>query len=309
MDRYHRVERPRPESAIEENEIRITAQGLIRNYVSYATSLLQDRRIKEIVLKAMGQAISKSVAVAEIIKKRVPGLYQDTNISSVSITDVWEPIEEGLTRDDSPCFDDINYLISQRPGQEFSWFTLNSPGNSSVSSRHHHHHSAKFVNHHLIMKTTMSEVVAEEGAVDVEGVGVEEAMVVMADMETIKVGTTKVVGTMITKVGMVAMIIREGMVAMIIKGGMAVVDMATTKADMETTKKMVDITEDVVACAGGAIGVTVVGMNVAEVAVFLVEGDMVVVDEEEWVPVADVETEALSSEQMSGENPWATGDT
>jgi DNA-binding protein Alba len=96
MDRYQRVERPRPESAIEENEIRITAQGLIRNYVSYATSLLQDRRIKEIVLKAMGQAISKSVAVAEIIKKRVPGLYQDTNISSVSITDVWEPIEEGL---------------------------------------------------------------------------------------------------------------------------------------------------------------------------------------------------------------------
>uniref|UniRef100_A0A453HBW5 DNA/RNA-binding protein Alba-like domain-containing protein n=2 Tax=Aegilops tauschii subsp. strangulata TaxID=200361 RepID=A0A453HBW5_AEGTS len=96
MDRYQRVERPRPESAIAENEIRITAQGLIRNYVSYATSLLQDRKIKEIVLKAMGQAISKSVAVTEIIKKRVPGLYQDTNISSVSITDVWEPIEEGL---------------------------------------------------------------------------------------------------------------------------------------------------------------------------------------------------------------------
>ncbi|KAG8062494.1 hypothetical protein GUJ93_ZPchr0003g16516 [Zizania palustris] len=96
MDRYQRVERPRPESAIEENEIRITAQGLIRNYLSYATSLLQDRRIKEIVLKAMGQAISKSVAVAEIMKKRVPGLYQDTNISSISITDIWEPIEEGL---------------------------------------------------------------------------------------------------------------------------------------------------------------------------------------------------------------------
>lgn len=43
MDRYQRVERPRPESAIEENEIRITAQGLIRNYVTYATSLLQVR--------------------------------------------------------------------------------------------------------------------------------------------------------------------------------------------------------------------------------------------------------------------------
>ncbi|RWW55800.1 hypothetical protein BHE74_00037523 [Ensete ventricosum] len=41
MDRYQRVEKPRPESAIDENEIRITSQGLIRNYVSYATSLLE----------------------------------------------------------------------------------------------------------------------------------------------------------------------------------------------------------------------------------------------------------------------------
>lgn len=185
---------------------------------------------------------------------------------------------------------------------------LNNPGNSRASSRRHHHHSAKFVNHHLIMKTPMSGVVAEEGGVDVEGVGVEEVMVVMVDMETIKVGTTKVVGTMITKVGMVAMIIREDMVAMIIKGDMVVVDMATTKADMETTKKMVDITEDGVACAGGAIGITVAGTNEAEVAVFLVEGDMAAAGGEEWVAVVDEETEDPSSEQMGEENPWATGD-
>jgi hypothetical protein len=45
MDRYQRVEKPRPEAAaISENEIRITTQGLIRNYVTYATSLLQVRR-------------------------------------------------------------------------------------------------------------------------------------------------------------------------------------------------------------------------------------------------------------------------
>ncbi|RWW03432.1 hypothetical protein BHE74_00033292 [Ensete ventricosum] len=43
MDRYQKVERPRPESAINENEIRITTQGVIRNYVSYAMSLLQVR--------------------------------------------------------------------------------------------------------------------------------------------------------------------------------------------------------------------------------------------------------------------------
>ncbi|OAY64906.1 Ribonuclease P protein subunit p25-like protein [Ananas comosus] len=96
MDRYHKVEKPRPQSAINENEVRITTQGLIRNYVNYATSLLQEKRVREIVLKAMGQAISKTVAVAEIMKKRIPGLHQETSTSSVSITDVWEPIEEGL---------------------------------------------------------------------------------------------------------------------------------------------------------------------------------------------------------------------
>ncbi|XWS47102.1 hypothetical protein CRYUN_Cryun14cG0124600 [Craigia yunnanensis] len=96
MDRYQKVEKQKPESPINENEIRITFQGAIRNYINYAIALLQDKRVKEIVLKAMGHAISKTVAIAEIIKKRIPHLHQDTAISSVSITDVWEPIEEGL---------------------------------------------------------------------------------------------------------------------------------------------------------------------------------------------------------------------
>lgn len=41
MERYQRVEKPKPEQPINENEIRVTAQGLIRNYVTYATSLFQ----------------------------------------------------------------------------------------------------------------------------------------------------------------------------------------------------------------------------------------------------------------------------
>nr|GMD25157.1 glycine-rich cell wall structural protein 1.8 [Ipomoea batatas] len=96
MDRYQKVEKQKPESAINENEIRITSQGLVRNYINYATTLLQERRGKDILLKAMGQAISKTVAITELIKRRFPGLHQHTSISSVSITDVWEPIEEGL---------------------------------------------------------------------------------------------------------------------------------------------------------------------------------------------------------------------
>ncbi|KAJ9548008.1 hypothetical protein OSB04_020551 [Centaurea solstitialis] len=96
MDRYTKVEQKKPDIPINENEIRITSQGLVRNYISYASTLLQERRVREIVLKAMGQAISKTVAITEIIKRNIPRLHQDTQISSISITDVWEPIEEGL---------------------------------------------------------------------------------------------------------------------------------------------------------------------------------------------------------------------
>lgn len=41
MDRYQKVEKPKAETPINENELRITAQGRMRNYISYAMTLLQ----------------------------------------------------------------------------------------------------------------------------------------------------------------------------------------------------------------------------------------------------------------------------
>ncbi|CAI0555196.1 unnamed protein product [Linum tenue] len=96
MDRYQRVEKPKAETPINENEIRITTQGRMRNYISYATALLQEKGSSEIVLKAMGRAINKTVMIAEIIKRRIVGLHQITGIGSTDITDTWEPLEEGL---------------------------------------------------------------------------------------------------------------------------------------------------------------------------------------------------------------------
>jgi ribonuclease P/MRP protein subunit RPP25 len=48
-----------------------------------------------IVVKGMGRAINKTVTVAEIVKRRVAGLHQDTEIASLESTDTWEPHEEG----------------------------------------------------------------------------------------------------------------------------------------------------------------------------------------------------------------------
>ncbi|XP_044463605.1 ribonuclease P protein subunit p25-like protein isoform X2 [Mangifera indica] len=96
MDRYQRLEKPKAETPINENDIRITTQGRMRNYITYATSLLQEKGSCEIVLKAMGRAINKTVMIAELIKRRIPGLHQNTSIGSTDITDMWEPLEEGL---------------------------------------------------------------------------------------------------------------------------------------------------------------------------------------------------------------------
>ncbi|XP_039064384.1 keratin, type II cytoskeletal 1-like [Hibiscus syriacus] len=96
MDRYQRMEKPKAEIPINENEIRITTQGLIMNYITYATTLLLEKGSSEIVLKAMGRAINKTVMIAELIKRRIADLHQITSIGSTDITDMWEPLEEGL---------------------------------------------------------------------------------------------------------------------------------------------------------------------------------------------------------------------
>ncbi|GKB30359.1 DNA/RNA-binding protein Alba-like protein [Tanacetum coccineum] len=96
MDRYQKVEKPRGEQSINENEIRITSQGRMRNYITYAMALLQEKGSSEIVFKAMGRAINKTVTIVELIKRRIVGLHQITSIGSTDITDTWEPLEEGL---------------------------------------------------------------------------------------------------------------------------------------------------------------------------------------------------------------------
>ncbi|XP_027092288.1 uncharacterized protein LOC113748941 [Coffea eugenioides] len=96
MDRYRKVEKPKAETPIDENEIRITSQGRMRSYITYAMSLLQEKGSEEIVFKAMGRAINKTVTIVELIKRRIVGLHQITSITSTDINDTWEPLEEGL---------------------------------------------------------------------------------------------------------------------------------------------------------------------------------------------------------------------
>ncbi|KAL6660067.1 hypothetical protein ACP70R_002189 [Stipagrostis hirtigluma subsp. patula] len=292
MDRYQRVEKPRPEAAaISENEIRITTQGLIRNYVTYATSLLQDfglkgraaasailemsdlgwlpttqgasqlsrggsacrkksgrwkpmeKRVKEIVLKAMGQAISKTVAIAEIIKKRIPGLHQDTLISSVSITDVWEPIEEGLvplemTRHVSMISISLSpkELNKNSPGYQAPLHPEAplKPQRYQQTQQYQQHQPRQNQVQTIHMDAAVVEAGAEEEGAGVAGVGMVEGMV---DMIT----TKEVMADMDTKAGMdtkVATATREDMATTKVAMGVMVI----TKVDMEDMKMVVGTT-------------------------------------------------------------------
>ncbi|KAL3683738.1 hypothetical protein R1sor_001760 [Riccia sorocarpa] len=99
MERYHRVVKPariRQAIPISSNDILITARGKMRNYIAFATRLFEEKGASEVVLKAVERAVNKAVPIAEILKRRIAGLHQVTSIESTYLTDVWQPLEEGL---------------------------------------------------------------------------------------------------------------------------------------------------------------------------------------------------------------------
>eukprot|EP00798_Chlamydomonas_sp_ICE-L_P024456 gene24456-10056_t len=99
MEKYTRVRaKKKEEEPVAENEIRVVAANKMRNYVVYAMKLLQQKDHKVIVLKAMGKAIEKTEAIADVLKHRVAGLHEITENETMDIVDEWEPKEEGLVK-------------------------------------------------------------------------------------------------------------------------------------------------------------------------------------------------------------------
>lgn len=56
---------PRPCCVCHNPQVRITSVNKVRNYISYAVALLEEKGHSSVVLKAMGQAINKAVVVGE----------------------------------------------------------------------------------------------------------------------------------------------------------------------------------------------------------------------------------------------------
>ena len=82
-----------------ENEIKVTAGGRQNATITYAIALLngEEGKTKQDTVKitGMGAAIYNAVNVAEIVKRRVKGLHQTTDISSQVVHDSYEAVEAG----------------------------------------------------------------------------------------------------------------------------------------------------------------------------------------------------------------------
>jgi len=59
-------------------------------------SLFEEKNADAITLKAMGRAINKTVTIAEVLRRRIPNLYQIIELNTVDLLDRYMPVEEGL---------------------------------------------------------------------------------------------------------------------------------------------------------------------------------------------------------------------
>lgn len=70
----------------------------IGRYLRRAFELLQgaEQGQDRVVIKGVSNAMESAVKLAELIKHRVPKLYQLNKVSNIVIVDEYEPLEEGL---------------------------------------------------------------------------------------------------------------------------------------------------------------------------------------------------------------------
>ncbi|OEH74437.1 hypothetical protein cyc_04987 [Cyclospora cayetanensis] len=94
MEKYRRVRAAR--EPLGSDEIRVTATGRVMNYVSYAGTLITDQKMRQLTIKASGNAIGQAIALAEQLKRRYKGLHQLNTCGNTTVSLVYEPLEEGL---------------------------------------------------------------------------------------------------------------------------------------------------------------------------------------------------------------------
>uniref|UniRef100_A0A3B4A3K2 DNA/RNA-binding protein Alba-like domain-containing protein n=1 Tax=Periophthalmus magnuspinnatus TaxID=409849 RepID=A0A3B4A3K2_9GOBI len=119
------------------------------NSLSCSRNQFEMIRSRCVVFTAVGKGASKAITCAEIVKRRVPGLHQVTQLSYSSVLDSWDPVDPGLGLDSltvtrkTPC---IWILLSaapldrcmlgyQSPGRHDDLWANQDPGDSATEHK------------------------------------------------------------------------------------------------------------------------------------------------------------------------------
>ena len=94
MEKYKKVRSER--EAVPDGIIRVNRTINARQFIEQVLDIFNEQKKDSVILSSLGEAITKTVTIAEIVKHRVPGLHQVNEISTIVIDDEYEPIEEGL---------------------------------------------------------------------------------------------------------------------------------------------------------------------------------------------------------------------
>jgi len=96
-DKYEKVRQHAQNTP--ENEVKISSNSQsISKYITYTAGLLLEKKLELVILKASGLACRDAVQVAEILRHNITSLHQESKITTVDVTDEYEPLEEGLEK-------------------------------------------------------------------------------------------------------------------------------------------------------------------------------------------------------------------
>lgn len=93
---------PFPDLAPGAEYMRVKKGSEIRNLLAFATAITAQPATRAIVFSGCGPATTKTVACAEILKRRLAGLRQITRLRHRSVREVWQSLPPGPTLGQKP---------------------------------------------------------------------------------------------------------------------------------------------------------------------------------------------------------------
>lgn len=88
-----------PGLASDTPEVRVKDGSKIRNLMGFAMGRMEADTCRQILFSGAGKSIAKAITCTEILKRRMRGLHQYTQLLYRTVQEVWEPLEPGAGLD------------------------------------------------------------------------------------------------------------------------------------------------------------------------------------------------------------------